>query len=61
MIKTFTPVSNFTVKTEKEKAEVQLPDTDSPSENVINSILNYSRNLEVKRSGFVENVEFIRS
>lgn len=45
-------------KTEDKEAG---PDIALPSEEVISSILNYSKNLEIKKSVFVQEIEIIKS
>ena len=61
MTKTFTPDLEFTAKlTEAENDVFQLPIAE-PSFNVIQSILNFSKNLEVKNSNSVGIVEYLRS
>lgn len=66
MTRTFTSNLNETaIKSAKDHCDV-LPDPDSyrdaePSKNVIDNILNFSKNLEVKRSKFVDTIETIKS
>jgi hypothetical protein len=61
MIKTSTQVLDFTEEKSKQTGQDFLPDFDSPSLQSISNILNYSRNLDVKRSKFVKEIEYIRS
>lgn len=37
------------------------PEIALPSQNVLSSILNYSKNLEIKKSIFVQEIEIIKS
>jgi len=66
MISTSTPALDFTEKKLKETTEDQhlIPmdnGFDSPSLKTISAILNYSKNLEVKKSKFVPEIEYIKS
>ena len=61
MITTSTSALDFTAKKLTETTENQHPDFDTPSIKTINAILNFSRNLEIRSSKFVENIEFIKS
>lgn len=61
MTQTFTTAFDFTAKqTEKEQKE-DLLNFAEPSKFCIEAILNYSKNLEVKQSIFVKEIEYIRS
>ncbi|MBL7922057.1 MAG: hypothetical protein JNJ40_17210 [Bacteroidia bacterium] len=61
MTRTFTSNLNETaIKTETDLGD-QLPEFAEPSKNVIDNILNFSKNLDVKRSKFVETIETIKS
>ncbi|MCE3228742.1 MAG: hypothetical protein K0S32_3293 [Bacteroidetes bacterium] len=60
MITTSTPVLDFTEKKQSE-TENQLPQFAEPSAKTIEAILNFSRNLEVKKSDLIENIELIKS
>lgn len=61
MTKTFTSKLNETaIKSETDRAD-QFPQFAEPSKNVIDNILNFSKNLEIKRSRFVDTIEVIRS
>ncbi len=61
MTRTFTSELNETaIKTAKDH-EDQLPEFAEPSKNVIDNILNFSKNLEVKKSKFVDTIEAIKS
>ena len=42
-------------------AEDQSPDYATPSARTIEAILNYSKNLEIRKSRFVHEIEFIKS
>jgi hypothetical protein len=66
MTQTFTSNLNETATKLEKENHYQLSDSDSfrnagPSINVINNILNFSKNLEVKRSRFVNTIEVIKS
>jgi hypothetical protein len=61
MTQTFTPGTDFTAKqTEKEpdKAFLKLAE---PSESTIQNILNFSKNLEVKQSKWIDTIELLKS
>jgi len=60
MITTSTPLSDFTEKVIT-KTEDQIPEIAEPSDRTIEAILNFSRNLEVKKSKMVAGIEFIKS
>jgi hypothetical protein len=59
MITTSTPELDLTVTTPQQKTEEFGLET--PSVKVINSILNYSKNLEIKVSKLVTEIEVIKS
>ncbi len=56
MITTSTPALHLTEKKERETQNFEFP-----SVNILNSILNYSKNLEIKKSIFVKEIEIIKS
>lgn len=60
MIITFTPNQTITENTDKAE-QMSLPDISDPSENTINAILNYSKNLEIKSSILIEEFEVLKS
>jgi len=60
MISTFTPNTSITENTVKTK-QMNLPEFLDPSENTINAILNYSKNLEIKSSVLIEEFEVLKS
>ena len=61
MISIFTPnLNETTIKLEKDLQD-QLPDFFDPSKDVMNNILNFSKNLEVKKSRFVDAIEIMKS
>ena len=60
MIITFTPNQTITENTDK-AGQMSLPDISDPSENTINAILNYSKNLEIKSSILIEEFEVLKS
>ncbi len=61
MITTSTPALDFTGNKLKSSTEDQTPDFASPSLRTLENILNYSKNLEIKKSKFVQEIEFIKS
>ncbi|MEO6302069.1 MAG: hypothetical protein ABIP51_02745 [Bacteroidia bacterium] len=61
MTRTFTSQLNETAIKSAKDHEDQLPEFAEPSKNVIDNILNFSKNLEVKRSRFVDFVEVTKS
>jgi len=48
-------------KTEKKQEELQLPEFAEPSALCINSILNYSKSLQVLKSTMVDEIEVVKS
>lgn len=61
MISIFTPnLNEITIKLEKDLQD-QLPDFFDPSKDVMNNILNFSKNLDVKKSRFVDAIEIMKS
>lgn len=60
MISTFTSPSIHTEKKD-EKQESQMPVIAQPSEQTINFILAFSKNLQVGKSRFVKEIEVIKS
>lgn len=58
---TSTPALDLAGKKTEEEKQSRLPDFDTPSVNTINTILNYSKNLEIKKSRLVNEVELIKS
>lgn len=61
MTQTFTSNLNETATKSKTDLKDQFANFAEPSKNVINNILNYSKNLEIKRSKFVDMIELIKS
>jgi hypothetical protein len=61
MIKTSTPALDFTANKIKSSTENQIPDFAAPSFRTIEAILNYGKNLEIRKSKLVQEVEFIKS
>lgn len=61
MIQTSTPDLDFTAKETQTEQKPGLPEIAEPSERTIQNILNYSRNLEVKQSMFIKDVEILKS
>lgn len=61
MIQTFTLDLDFTAKsTEKEQKNTFLEFAE-PSKNTLATILNFSRNLEVKQSKLINSIELLKS
>jgi hypothetical protein len=60
MIKTFTLTSEIQ-ETPVREIRAELPDFDAPSDELISSLLNYSRSLEVKKSRFLDTIEVVKS
>jgi hypothetical protein len=61
MITTSTPPLEITEQKLKETTEEQLPEFALPSENCIQMILNYSKNLDIRKSRLVTEVEILKS
>ncbi len=61
MISTSTPALDFTETTTKNTTENQLPDFASPSLKTIEVILNYSKNLVIRESNLIQEIEYIKS
>jgi len=62
MHQTFTLVSTLLLKTKKNKQHPEMAvDHFSPSDSVINNILNYSKSLTVKKSSSVGYIEVVAS
>lgn len=61
MVKTFTPSNDLPVTPSALEQEALLAERAEPSARTLQAILNFSRNLEVKPSALVNNIEFIRS
>jgi hypothetical protein len=61
MMRTSTPALNLTKKKTEKTADDQIPEFAIPSAETIQAILNYGRNLEVKKSGFVSVIEYLRT
>ena len=61
MIKTFTPDFDFTIDTKSKKRQNVYSSKVEPSDAVINAILNYSKNLDIKPAKHVPFIEFIKS
>lgn len=60
MITTSTLISDSSEQKVRE-AEVQLPEFAVPSDGLIKSLLNYSRSLEVKKSGTMDLFEIVKT
>ncbi|MCW3076691.1 MAG: hypothetical protein JWO32_1300 [Bacteroidetes bacterium] len=60
MITTFTPTLPVT-ETPKQPETLVSSALALPSEDIINFLLNYSKNLEVKKSVYMANIELIKS
>ena len=62
MIKTFTPVNENDLLLPEKVLSVILESKDAePSVHLINRILSFSKNLEVKPSSLMENISYLRS
>jgi hypothetical protein len=61
MITTSTPALDFTEIKQKNSPEDQLPDFASPSLKTIEAILNYSKNLVIRESNLVQEIEYMKS
>lgn len=61
MTQTFTLDFDFTAKNTGAEARKEFPEQAEPSENTLKNILNFSRNLEVKRSTLLETVDWMKS
>jgi hypothetical protein len=61
MMQTFTPGPDLAAnETEKEEKSTLLEFAE-PSENTLQNILNYSKNLEIKQSKWISSVELLKS
>jgi hypothetical protein len=61
MTQTFTSNINETATKSNNDPKDQFANFAEPSKNVINNILNFSKNLEIKRSKFVDMIELVKS
>lgn len=61
MTQIFTQTPNLSAKTQETQAKDSFPDLAGPSQNTLQNILNFSKNLEVKTSKFLEYVEMMKS
>ena len=61
MILTFTSEFEHTAKKQKKETPVLGLSSEEPSENTLNNILNYSKNLEVKKLKLLPYLEFLKS
>jgi len=61
MTQTFTSNINETATKSNKDPKDQFSNFSEPSKNVINNILNFSKNLEIKRSKFVDMIELVKS
>lgn len=61
MTQTFTSNINETATKSIKDHKDQFANFAEPSKNVINNILNFSKNLEIKRSKFVDTIELVKS
>lgn len=61
MTQTFTLDLDFTAKNIEKELKSQFLEIAEPSEKTIQNILNFSRNLEIKKSRFLPPIEVIRS
>jgi hypothetical protein len=59
MHQTFTLVSSY-IKSHKNKQQAEnLVDAFEPSESIIEGILNYSKSLSIKKSKYIDFIEFV--
>lgn len=61
MTQTFTQNSHTTAKTKKEEEKIPSFDAVAPSSKVIQNILNFSKNLEIKHSKLLPAIELLKS
>lgn len=61
MISTFTQTNTLTENTVKTEQIMSLPEFAQPSAKTLATILNYSKNLEIKQSGLIDAIEIIKS
>lgn len=61
MTETFTPKLDLNVKPSLEEQKIPFAGFAGPSTNVINNILNFSKNLEIKNSKFIEDIQLMKS
>lgn len=61
MTETFTQSPDLTAEHPVKEEKIPFAPFAEPSENVIRNILNFSRNLEIKKSGLIPPIEVIRS
>ncbi|MDI1353767.1 MAG: hypothetical protein PSX36_02525 [bacterium] len=61
MIQTFTHASQSTANQSKRKKEDEPFTFAEPSFNTIQTILNFSKNLEIRHTKFVRDIEIIKS
>ena len=61
MIQTFTPALDITVADTEKESKNNFFDLAEPSNLTIQNILNYSKNLEVKQSRLIREVELMKS
>ena len=61
MTQTFTPVLDLTAQLSEKESENTFSSLAEPSFNTIQNILNYSKNLEIKKSRMLEAIEVMKS
>lgn len=61
MTQTFTQIINLTAKIRKEEKKIPSFEDAVPSETVVQTILNFSKNLEIKHSKLVPAIEMMKS
>lgn len=61
MTQTFTLSPEITANEPTQKENNQLPAFAEPSKNTIQNILNYSKNLEVRPSRLLKEVDYLKS
>lgn len=61
MTQTFTPRTDFTANETKKEQKNTFLELAEPSESTLQNILNFSKNLEVKQSKWIESIELLKS
>ena len=61
MTQTFTLDLDFTANNTKKEQKNIFLELAEPSENTLQNILNFSKNLEVKQSKLIKSIDFLKS
>lgn len=61
MTQTFTQIINLTAETRKEEEKIPSFEDAVPSEMVLQTILNFSKNLEIKHSKLIPAIQMLKS